>query len=197
MSFVTKQLHCFLKFYIIKIKSGFKVYSISPFKELSTDTRERYEWSFPLYETGTYKTFIPPRHFHAGGFYISLFEHRIFLCQPDRSKRLQRPDGKRPELCARYQCGRLLPLSSAVSVFSRSLHSAVFFTLTMLAIVCFVILGSPVPPGLLTAVGMLLFLVLGILGSAVHYHFFVKFLTKNISHAWLVFPMGLLSCCSF
>ncbi len=26
----------------------FKVYSISPFKELSTDTRERYEWSFPF-----------------------------------------------------------------------------------------------------------------------------------------------------
>ena len=55
--------------------------------------------------------------------------------------------------------------------FRDRLHSAVFFTLTMLAIVCFVILGSPVPPGLLTAVGMLLFLVLGILGSAVHYHF--------------------------
>ena len=50
--------------------------------------------------------------------------------------------------------------------FRDRLRSAVFFTLTMLAIVCFVILGSPVPPGLLTAVGMLLFLVLGILGSA-------------------------------
>ena len=45
---VTKQLHCFLKFYMIKIKSGFKVYSISPFKELPTDTCERYEWSFPF-----------------------------------------------------------------------------------------------------------------------------------------------------
>lgn len=117
---VTKQLHCFLKFYMIKIKSGFKVYSISPFKKLPTDTCERYKWSFPFYETGTYKTCIPPRHFHAGGFYISLFEHRIFLCQPNRSERLQRPDGKHPELCARYQCGRLLPLSAAVSVFSRS-----------------------------------------------------------------------------
>ena len=63
--------------------------------------------------------------------------------------------------------------------FRDRLHSAVFFTLTMLAIVCFVILGSPVPPGLLTAVGMLLFLVLGILGSAVHYHFLCKISDKK------------------
>ena len=81
--------------------------------------------------------------------------------------------------------------------FRDRLRSAVFFTLTMLAIVCFVILGSPVPPGLLTAVGMLLFLVLGILGVQCITIFFVKFLTKNISHAWLAFPMGLLSCCNF
>lgn len=63
--------------------------------------------------------------------------------------------------------------------FRDRLHSAVFFTLTMLAIVCFVILGSPVPPGLLTAVGMLLFLVLGILGSAVHYHFLCEISDKK------------------
>lgn len=63
--------------------------------------------------------------------------------------------------------------------FRDRLRSAVFFTLTMLAIVCFVILGSPVPPGLLTAVGMLLFLVLGILGSAVHYHFLCEISDKN------------------
>ena len=63
--------------------------------------------------------------------------------------------------------------------FRDRLHSAVFFTLTILAIVCFVILGSPVPPGLLTAVGMLLFLVLGILGSAVHYHFLCEISDKK------------------
>lgn len=63
--------------------------------------------------------------------------------------------------------------------FRDRLHSAVFFTLTMLAIVYFVILGSPVPPGLLTAVGMLLFLVLGILGSAVHYHFLCEISDKK------------------
>lgn len=63
--------------------------------------------------------------------------------------------------------------------FRDHLHSAVFFTLTMLAIVCFVILGSPVPPGLLIAVGMLLFLVLGILGSAVHYHFLCEISDKK------------------
>lgn len=63
--------------------------------------------------------------------------------------------------------------------FRDRLHSAVFFTLTMLAIVCFVILGSPVPPGFLTAVGMLLFLVLGILGSAVHYHFLCEISDKK------------------
>lgn len=63
--------------------------------------------------------------------------------------------------------------------FRDRLRSAVFFTLTMLAIVCFVILGSPVPPGLLTAIGMLLFLVLGILGSAVHYHFLCEISDKK------------------
>ena len=63
--------------------------------------------------------------------------------------------------------------------FRDRLRSAVFFTLTMLAIVCFVIPGSPVPPGLLTAVGMLLFLVLGILGSAVHYHFLCEISDKK------------------
>lgn len=63
--------------------------------------------------------------------------------------------------------------------FRDRLRSAVFFTLAMLAIVCFVILGSPVPPGLLTAVGMLLFLILGILGSAVHYHFLCEISDKK------------------
>ena len=63
--------------------------------------------------------------------------------------------------------------------FRDRLRSAVFFTLAMLAIVCFVILGSPVPPGLLTAAGMLLFLVLGILGSAVHYHFLCEISDKK------------------
>ena len=63
--------------------------------------------------------------------------------------------------------------------FRDRLRSAVFFTLTMLAIVCFVILGSPVPPSLLTAVGMLLFLALGILGSAVHYHFLCEISDKK------------------
>ena len=63
--------------------------------------------------------------------------------------------------------------------FRDRLRSAVFFTLAMLAVVCFVILGSPVPPGLLTAAGMLLFLVLGILGSAVHYHFLCEISDKK------------------
>ena len=63
--------------------------------------------------------------------------------------------------------------------FCDRLRSAVFFTLAMLAVVCFVILGSPVPPGLLTAAGMLLFLVLGILGSAVHYHFLCEISDKK------------------
>ncbi len=63
--------------------------------------------------------------------------------------------------------------------FRNRLHSAVFFTLAMLAIVCFVILGSPVASGLLTAAGMLLFLVLGILGSAVHYHFLCEISDKK------------------
>ena len=63
--------------------------------------------------------------------------------------------------------------------FRDRLHSAVFFALAMLAIVCFVILGSPVAPGLLTAAGMLLFLVLGILGNAVHYHFLCEISDKK------------------
>lgn len=63
--------------------------------------------------------------------------------------------------------------------FRDRLRSAVFFTLAMLAVVCFVILGSPVPSGLLTAAGMLLFLVLGILGSAVHYHFLCEISDKK------------------
>lgn len=63
--------------------------------------------------------------------------------------------------------------------FRDRLRSAVFFTLAMLAIVCFVILGSPVPSGLLTAAGMLLFLVLGILGNAVHYHFLCEISDKK------------------
>ena len=63
--------------------------------------------------------------------------------------------------------------------FRDRLRSAVFFTLAMLAVVCFVILGSPVPPVLLTAAGMLLFLVLGILGSAVHYHFLCEISDKK------------------
>lgn len=73
------------------------------------------------------------------------------------------------------------------------LRSAVFFTLTLLAIACFVILGSHISLVLLTAAGMLLFLVLGILGSAVHYHFFCeisdkKYLTRmvGISYAFAV-----------
>lgn len=82
--------------------------------------------------------------------------------------------------------------------FRDRLRSAVFFTLTMLAIVCFVILGSPVPPGLLTAVGMLLFLVLGILGSAVHYHFLCEISDKKyfarmvgISYGFAILPQFL------
>ena len=63
--------------------------------------------------------------------------------------------------------------------FRDRLHSAVFFALAMLAIVCFGILGSPVAPGLLTAAGMLLFLVLGILGNAVHYHFLCEISDKK------------------
>lgn len=63
--------------------------------------------------------------------------------------------------------------------FRHRLRSAVFFTLATLAIVCFVILGSPVAPGLLTAAGMLLFLVLGIFGSAVHYHFLCEISDKK------------------
>lgn len=63
--------------------------------------------------------------------------------------------------------------------FRDRLRSAVFFTLAMLAIVCFVILDSPVPSGLLTAAGMLLFLVLGILGNAVHYHFLCEISDKK------------------
>lgn len=63
--------------------------------------------------------------------------------------------------------------------FRDRLHSAVFFALAMLAIVCFGILGNPVAPGLLTAAGMLLFLVLGILGNAVHYHFLCEISDKK------------------
>lgn len=63
--------------------------------------------------------------------------------------------------------------------FRHRLRSAVFFTLATLAIVCFVILGSPVAPGLLTAAGMLLFLVLGIFGSTVHYHFLCEISDKK------------------
>ena len=63
--------------------------------------------------------------------------------------------------------------------FRDRLRSAVFFILAMLAIICFVILGSSVPSGLLTAAGMLLFLVLGILGSAVHYHFLCEISDKK------------------
>ena len=81
--------------------------------------------------------------------------------------------------------------------FRDRLRSAVFFTLAMLAVVCFVILGSPVPSGLLTAAGMLLFLVLGIFGSAVHYHFLCEISDKKYFARMVAFPMGLLSCCSF
>lgn len=82
--------------------------------------------------------------------------------------------------------------------FRDRLHSAVFFTLTMLAIVCFVILGSPVPPR--SSDCRRNASVSGFSASSAAQCitiFFVKFLTKNISHAWLAFPMGLLSCCNF
>lgn len=165
---VTKQLHCFLKFYIIKIKSGFKVYSISPFKELPTDTFERYEGSFPFMKQELTK----PASLRA----ISMLAVFTFLFLSTEyfyvNQIAQNASSARTVNVQNYALGIsavgfcLYPL--LFRFFRDRLHSAVFFTLTMLAIVCFVILGSPVPPGLLTAVGMLLFLVLGILGSAVH-----------------------------
>ncbi len=176
---VTKQLHCFLKFYIIKIKSGFKVYSISPFKKLSTDTRERYEWSFPFMKQELTK----PSSLRA----ISMLAVFTFLFLSTEyfyvNQIAQNASSARTVNVQNYALGIsavgfcLYPL--LFRFFRDRLHSAVFFTLTMLAIVCFVILGSPVPPGLLTAVGMLLFLVLGILGSAVHYHFLCEISDKK------------------
>lgn len=133
----------------------------------------------PFYETGTYKTFIPPRHFHAGGFYISLLSTEYFyvnqIAQNASSARTVNVQNYALGISAVGFC--LYPL--LFRFFRDRLHSAVFFTLTMLAIVCFVILGSPVPPSLLTAVGMLLFLALGILGSAVHYHFLCEISDKK------------------
>lgn len=176
---VTKQLHCFLKFYMIKIKSGFKVYSISPFKKLPTDTFERYEWSFPFMKQELTK----PSSLRA----ISMLAVFTFLFLSTEyfyvNQIAQNASSARTVNVQNYALGIsavgfcLYPL--LFRFFRDRLHSAVFFTLTMLAIVCFVILGSPVPPGLLTAVGMLLFLVLGILGSAVHYHFLCEISDKK------------------
>ena len=80
--------------------------------------------------------------------------------------------------------------------FRHRLRSAVFFALATLAIVCFVILGSPVAPGLLPPECFCFWFSASSAARCITI-FFVKFLTKNISHAWSAFPMGLLSCCSF
>lgn len=157
----------------------FKVYSISPFKALPTDTCERYEWSFPFMKQELTK----PSSLRA----ISMLAVFTFLFLSTEyfyvNRIAQNASSARTVNVQNYALGIsavgfcLYPL--LFRFFRDRLHSAVFFTLTMLAIVCFVILGSPVPPGLLTAVGMLLFLVLGILGSAVHYHFLCEISDKK------------------
>ena len=157
----------------------FKVYSISHFKELPTDTRERYEWRFPFMKQELTK----PSSLRA----ISMLAVFTFLFLSTEyfyvNQIAQNASSARTVNVQNYALGIsaigfcLYPL--LFRFFRDRLHSAVFFTLTMLAIVCFVILGSPVPPGLLTAVGMLLFLVLGILGSAVHYHFLCEISDKK------------------
>lgn len=157
----------------------FKVYSIFPFKELSTDTRERYEWSFPFMKQELTKSSSLRAISMLAVFTFLFLSTEYFyvnqIAQNASSARTVNVQNYALGISAVGFC--LYPL--LFRFFRDRLHSAVFFTLTILAIVCFVILGSPVPPGLLTAVGMLLFLVLGILGSAVHYHFLCEISDKK------------------
>ena len=184
-----KRLHCFFKFYIMnyttKKKSDSRFTAFPLLKSCQPTLVNDTNGAFPLMKQELTK----PSSLRA----ISMLAVFTFLFLSTEyfyvNQIAQNASSARTVNVQNYALGIsaigfcLYPL--LFRFFRDRLHSAVFFTLTMLAIVCFVILGSPVPPGLLTAVGMLLFLVLGILGSAVHYH------------AWVAFPMGLLSCCSF
>ena len=177
--YVTKQLHCFLKFYIIKIKSGFKVYSISPLKSCQPALVNDTNGAFPFMKQELTKLASLRAISMLAVFTFLFLSTEYFyvnqIAQNASSARTVNVQNYALGVSAVGFC--LYPL--LFRFFRDRLRSAVFFTLAMLAVVCFVILGSPVPPVLLTAAGMLLFLVLGILGSAVHYHFLCEISDKK------------------
>lgn len=178
-----KRLHCFFKFYIMnyttKKKSDSRFTAFPLLKSCQPTLVNDTNGAFPLMKQELTK----PSSLRA----ISMLAVFTFLFLSTEyfyvNQIAQNASSARTVNVQNYALGIsavgfcLYPL--LFRFFRDRLHSAVFFTLTMLAIVCFVILGSPVPPGLLTAVGMLLFLVLGILGSAVHYHFLCEISDKK------------------
>ena len=178
-----KRLHCFFKFYIMnyatKKKSDSRFTAFSLLKSCQPTLVNDTNGAFPFMKQELTK----PSSLRA----ISMLAVFTFLFLSTEyfyvNQIAQNASSARTVNVQNYALGIsaigfcLYPL--LFRFFRDRLHSAVFFTLTMLAIVCFVILGSPVPPGLLTAVGMLLFLVLGILGSAVHYHFLCEISDKK------------------
>ena len=178
-----KRLHCFFKFYIMnyttKKKSDSRFTAFPLLKSCQPTLVNDTNGAFPLMKQELTK----PSSLRA----ISMLAVFTFLFLSTEyfyvNQIAQNASSARTVNVQNYALGIsavgfcLYPL--LFRFFRDRLHSAVFFTLTMLAIVCFVILGSPVAPGLLTAVGMLLFLVLGILGSAVHYHFLCEISDKK------------------
>lgn len=178
-----KRLHCFFKFYIMnyttKKKSDSRFTAFPLLKSCQPTLVNDTNGAFPLMKQELTK----PSSLRA----ISMLAVFTFLFLSTEyfyvNQIAQNASSARTVNVQNYALGIsavgfcLYPL--LFRFFRDRLRSAVFFTLTMLAIVCFVILGSPVPPGLLTAVGMLLFLVLGILGSAVHYHFLCEISDKK------------------
>lgn len=178
-----KRLHCFFKFYIMnyttKKKSDSRFTAFPLLKSCQPTLVNDTNGAFPLMKQELTK----PSSLRA----ISMLAVFTFLFLSTEyfyvNQIAQNASSARTVNVQNYALGIsavgfcLYPL--LFRFFRDRLHSAVFFTLTMLAIVCFVILGSPVPPGLLTAVGMLLFLVLGIFGSAVHYHFLCEISDKK------------------
>ena len=178
-----KRLHCFFKFYIMnyatKKKSDSRFTAFSLLKSCQPTLVNDTNGAFPFMKQELTK----PSSLRA----ISMLAVFTFLFLSTEyfyvNQIAQNASSARTVNVQNYALGIsaigfcLYPL--LFRFFRDRLHSAVFFTLTMLAIVCFVILGSPVPPGLLTAVGMLLFLVIGLLGSAVHYHFLCEISDKK------------------
>ena len=178
-----KRLHCFFKFYIMnyttKKKSDSRFTAFPLLKSCQPTLVNDTNGAFPLMKQELTK----PSSLRA----ISMLAVFTFLFLSTEyfyvNQIAQNASSARTVNVQNYALGIsavgffLYPL--LFRFFRHRLRSAVFFTLATLAIVCFVILGSPVAPGLLTAAGMLLFLVLGIFGSAVHYYFLCEISDKK------------------